>query len=35
MRSEVPCDPDDDEFAWEDFATPGKLWLVRFLYFVI
>ena len=26
MRSEVPCDPNDDEFAWEDFATPGKLW---------
>ena len=24
MRAEVPCDPNDDEFAWEDFATPGK-----------
>lgn len=31
MRSEVPCDPNDDEFAWEDFATPGKLCLDRSL----
>lgn len=25
MRTEVPCDPNSEEFRWEDFATPGKL----------
>ena len=25
MRSEVPCDPNSEEFRWEDFATPGEL----------
>jgi hypothetical protein len=23
-RMELPCDPEDEEFGWEDFATPGE-----------